>query len=586
MAYIDDEMFRCYARIMHRTRRMLEIETSYACTAVCRAVAKWRWETYCHQCLWNCACVKRTILNETSKTHISRVRASGKEDPARLRMAFIPIGLRFVEETSGQEHREREDRERSPRSPTNHDHGDATPAADAHGRPDNGHPKESIIETFSRRWRNADEEFCSDKICTRVWEEHEFLGNLGDGQFARTYKVRQKSTGKVLALKLCSMRRLGRGFAIPYEKASLDHEHEARPAHLGLEEEIAWKVRELRLERTLLRCMTGLCPFVMEIAMDCGFSCIFDDLEGELGYPMSAGIGSVKQIWDCFDCIVKHKESEQVKNALRELVIFWAAQMAEALRFLHQCNIIYCDFATHNFVMGHDLYIRLIDFGRSFVDAGQELLSSTFKPPRSLDGLNASRKHKKRRRMKKINFCSERVVSKLRSAGILEERHENEPSDKEMVQLEKLYEIFKLGKTLFSLQWPCDRQFYSAFNKILLPRDIQKYLRDNPSPPRAIISGDLLDFVNHLITDHTQHGVGFTNSDDLIRHPVFRDINFDQLQAKRIQCSPCVYSLMGKILNLDVPTLLATQPRSGKEKEYCGTLSEEQKQVFRSNYIE
>ena len=81
---------------------------------------------------------------------------------------------------------------------------------------------------------------------------------------------------------------------------------------------------------------------------------------------------------------------------------------------------MYCDFATHNFVMGHDLYIQLIDFGRSFVDAGQELLelSSTFKPPQSLDGLNASRKDKKWHRMK-INFSSKRAVSKLRCAGIL-----------------------------------------------------------------------------------------------------------------------------------------------------------------------
>ena len=170
---------------------------------------------------------------------------------------------------------------------------------------------------------------------------------------------------------------------------------------------------------------------------------------GRAGYPMSAGVGSVRDIWDSLDGIVKHKESEQVKSALRELVIFWAAQMAEALRFLHQCSIIYSDFSTHNFVMGHDLYIRLIDFGKSFVDAGQELLSSTFKPPRSIDALNASRKDKKRHHMKKINFCSERVVSNLRGAGILEETHGKEPSDKELVQLEKLDEIFKLGKTSF-----------------------------------------------------------------------------------------------------------------------------------------
>ena len=515
--------------------------------------------------------------------HVEATAAA--EDPARLRMAFIPNGERFVDESSRHETREREDRERSPRRPTHHV--EATAAADTFGRPKRKHPNESIVETFSRRWRNADGEFGSDKICTRVWEEHELLGNLGDGRFARTYKVRQKSTGKVLALKLCSMRRLGRGFAIPYQKASLDHKYIAQHPYRGLEKEIAWNVRELRLERTLLRCMTGLCPFVMEIATDCGFFCIFDDLEGELGYPMSVDIGSVRHIWDSMDWIVKDKDSEQVKNTVRELVVFWAAQMAEALRFLHQCNIIYSNFSTQNFVMGHDLYIRLIDFGGfgSFVDASQELLRSTFKPPRSIVGLNASRKEKKRHRMKKINFCSERVVSKLRCAGILEETHENEPSDKELVQLEKLYEIFNLGKTLFSLQWPCDFKFFSVFNEILLPTDIERYRLDNPSPPTAVITGDLLDFVNHLIADHTQPGVGFTNSDDLIRHRVFQDINFDELRAKRIRCSLCVYWLMGNVLKLDVP-LLVTVPRSKKEKEYCGKLSEKQKQVFRSNYIE
>ena len=138
------------------------------------------------------------------------------------------------------------------------------------------------METFARRWRNADHEDALDKICTRVWEEHQLLGNLGSGRFARTYKVRQKSTGNVLALKLCSMRRLGgRAISISSESAALDHEYEATPEHF-VEEETAMNVQTFRLERTLLRCMTGLCPFVMEITTDCGFLCIFDDLEGEL----------------------------------------------------------------------------------------------------------------------------------------------------------------------------------------------------------------------------------------------------------------------------------------------------------------
>ena len=257
-----------------------------------------------------------------------------------------------MDESSRHETRERENRERSPRSPIHH--GDAT-AAHAPASPESEHPKESVMETFARRWRNADHEDASDKICTRVWEEHELLGNLGSGRFARAYKVRQKSTGNVLVLKLCSMRRLGgRAISISSETAAFDQKYEAIPEYF-VEKEIGKHVQALRLERTLLRCMTGLCPFVMEITTDCGFSSIFDDLEGELGYPMSADIGSLKSIWFSLDTSVTDKENEQVKKALQELLVFWAAQMADALRFLHQCNIIDCDFRTQNFVMGHDL---------------------------------------------------------------------------------------------------------------------------------------------------------------------------------------------------------------------------------------
>ena len=245
------------------------------------------------------------------------------------------------------------------------------------------------------------------------------------------------------------MRRLGRGFAIPYEKASLDQKHEATPAHSpghGLEEEIAWNVRELRLERTLLRCMTGLCPFVMEIATDCGFSCIFDDLEGELGYPMSADIGSLKFIWCFLDLTVKDKANEEVGEALHELVVFWAAQMTDALCFLQKCPIIHSDFRSENFVMGHDLYIRLIDFGMSFVDASQELLSSTFKPPRSLDVFNERLIDRYRRRLN-FTFDFNHVQRKVRSAGIWEVTHaqKTERIDKDLLHLGKIYEIFNIG---------------------------------------------------------------------------------------------------------------------------------------------
>ena len=64
----------------------------------------------------------------------------------------------------------------------------------------------------------------------------------------------------------------------------------------------------------------------------------------------------------------KTKGTKKNDKALQELVVFWAAQMADVLHFLHQCNIIHSDYGPENFVMGYDLYIRVIDFGNSFVD--------------------------------------------------------------------------------------------------------------------------------------------------------------------------------------------------------------------------
>ena len=130
-----------------------------------------------------------------------------------------------------------------------------------------------------------------------------------------------------------------------------------------------------------------------------------------------------------------------------------------------------------------------------------------------------------------------------------------------------------------------DSKYHSLFNKMYLPRDVQKYRHDNPSPPTTVISGDLLDFLNHLIADHPRREVGFTNSNYLIRYRVFRDIDFDELRAKRIRCSLRVKFWMGDILNKKEKPHDVTLQQLEKEKKYCGELSEKQKQVFRLNYI-
>ena len=91
-----------------------------------------------------------------------------------------------------------------------------------------------------------------------------------------------------------------------------------------------------------------------------------------------------------------------------------------------------------------------------------------------MHGFSTSRKDQYRHFLKELNFGVDGEVHNTRSAGIMEEVPENEPSDKELVQLEKLYEFFELGKILFSFQWPFDSKYGSLFNKIYLPRDVQK----------------------------------------------------------------------------------------------------------------
>ena len=439
---------------------------------------------------------------------------------------------------------------------------------------------DDVVKSFTNRWRRADELHAADKVCTRVWEEHKPVGILGEGRYARTFVVVHLGTGKKIALKLCSFLRFGQGRRVARGMAGLGY---TTPPDDFDEDSVALHVKEVRVERLLLQCLSGLSPFVMSIAGDCGYSCIYDEAEGELGYPMRVGVASVRLVWRAFDKHIEKKDKDLVKGAAKELLVFWAAQMSEAVRFLHKCQIIHGDVRAENFIVDRDLYIRLSDFGRSFV-SGCIGRDAPIQHPPSVRAFMRQKRHSKWRHTQKENFCCEQVQSIRRLLENKTEEEQEKVFEREVSKLNKLRDLFELGKALFSLNWPQNKHFAIDLNGISSVADFQNYQGDHPEWTAGVLAGDLLDFVNLLTADRDKHETGFEHSDDLIGHSVFRDLNFEDLRAKRI--APPIHMLMLDALikcNCNIKKIKAGSQRI--EKSYCDRLSLEEKSIFRSNYL-
>ena len=83
-------------------------------------------------------------------------------------------------------------------------------------------------EVFALRWPFADKLCASDKLCRRVWADHELLGCLGEGRYGRVFLVKHWPSNSKTALKLCSMMRIGRGRTFEPQvspSAILDYKH-------------------------------------------------------------------------------------------------------------------------------------------------------------------------------------------------------------------------------------------------------------------------------------------------------------------------------------------------------------------------
>ena len=166
--------------------------------------------------------------------------------------------------------------------------------------------------------------------------------------------MKHRATETKMALKLCSMMRIGRGRILTDEMAKTamsDFKH-APSKFDGPEVEAILKL--FRAERLVLRCPSDLCPFVMDINEQSTHQCIYNDVDGELGFPMRPGVGDLFAVWSELNDQVKEKDSRLVTDDVRNLLVSWASQMADGLFFLHKCRIFHSNIHLKNYVMGND----------------------------------------------------------------------------------------------------------------------------------------------------------------------------------------------------------------------------------------
>ena len=434
-------------------------------------------------------------------------------------------------------------------------------------------------EIFASRWLSADELYASDKLCQNVWNDHELLDYLGGGRCGRVLLVKHKPTNTQMALKLCSMMRIGRGILTEKGPAMAISDFQQRPSKFN-RAEVEIVLEHVRLERLVLRCLLCLCPFVMEIDERCLYTCVYDDVNGELGFPMRPDVGNFFQIWLELNEEVKEKDSPLVTDAFRSLLVFWAAQMADGLRFLHKCRIVHSDIHLRNYVMGSDGYIRLADFGSCSV--------SLLDAPESIARVNSSNRlivNEMWRRLKGEDPpVAPPTLSKSSSSAKREPGQLADASEEKA----RRYDYFCLAKTLVMLDWPfnspwCDEMKINVWDEDTL-------LKKCP-PNSAILQGDLLDFISQL-SKHCQGQLLETcHPDNLIKHRLFREIDFEKLRAKALPAPihPVLKDAMPLRLgwNAEVSRqdVQLTQQAVQFHKAYCAGISKEQKDLFRIKFI-
>ena len=218
-------------------------------------------------------------------------------------------------------------------------------------------------EMFERRWKDADNVSEDGTVCTDIVGEYEFVRMLGAGRYGRTFHAIHRKSRAEVAMKVYSFRRLVRSSEEMHGNSSRD-ERLPHPKEFN-GEVVNHRVRVFRLEKLLTRCLTGLSPFVTSLAHGGVTDTSVCDLKrGEIGYLSELMPGDIHRVWRKW-AKVDDPEGREREN-FRHMHVFIAAQMTDAVRFLHCCGVVHHDLSTGNILIGRDGYIKVTDFGAFF----------------------------------------------------------------------------------------------------------------------------------------------------------------------------------------------------------------------------
>ena len=312
---------------------------------------------------------------------------------------------------------------------------------------------------------------------------------------------------------------------------------------------------------------------------------VYDDVNGELGFSVKPGVGDLLAIWTELNEKVKEKDSHLVADAVHDLLVFWVAQMAYGLGFLHRSRIVHGDIHVMNYVMGIDRYIRLADFGRCSV--------SLPGAPKSVARANLAKLDRllNNKMCMKLKMSQEELAAMAAPASST--RFSVPKNNFERIGASELkarkYDYFCLAKCLVMLDhgWPLGEQSVLQ-QKAACDADTLLKLCQSSSP---ILQGDLLDFISQLLRHRPGQLLELRHPKNLIEHPLFREIDFRQLRKKALPAP--IHPVLKDALplrpawntDLSLHQLALQRQAVPVHSSYCADLSVEQKNLFRTKFI-